>query len=125
MTGCETMQHAITDGVATVGGAAVGAAVDPHHPVQGAAIGAAAGLVAGEGINYLQDKQKAAKYKEGYDKGRSDEVKALYWAKRDVEKAADGAEGLTRKYVEIPVPEHRTADGTVIEGGTRVMEVVE
>lgn len=125
LSGCAAMQHGITDAVGGVGGAAIGAAVDKKNPLVGGVIGAAGGVALGEVVNYLQDKAKKDKYTEGYNKGRSDEVKTLYWAQRDLQKGADDDSQLRRKYVEIPVEEHRTSDGTVIEQHTRVMEVVE
>ena len=51
LAGCEDMSQ--TGGlsqnqlVGTVGGAAIGAVVTPHNPLQGALIGGAVGLVAG------------------------------------------------------------------------------
>ena len=64
-------------------------------------------------------------YQEGYNKGRSDEVKTLYWAQRDLHRATEEDGQLRRKLVEIPVDESRASDGTVIEAHHRVVEVVE
>ena len=124
LTGCEATQHAAIDAGAAGGGAAIGYAVDKKNPY-GAAIGGGAGLLVGEAANYGISSQKKTQYLEGYNKGRSDEVKTLYWAQRDAHRATDEDGQLRRKLVEIPVEEHRASDGTVIEEHTRVVEVVE
>ncbi len=124
LTGCEATQHAAIDTAGAGGGAAIGYAIDKKNPY-GAAIGGAAGLLVGEAANYGISSQKKTQYLEGYNKGRSDEVKTLYWAQRDAHRATEEDGQLRRKLVEIPVEEHRASDGTVIEEHTRVVEVVE
>ena len=124
LTGCEATQHAAIDAGAAGTGAAIGYEVDKKNPY-GAAIGGAAGLLVGEAANYGISAQKKTQYQEGYNKGRSDEVKTLYWAQRDLHRATDEDGQLRRKLVEIPVDESRASDGTVIEAHHRVVEVVE
>ena len=124
LTGCEAAQHTAIDAAGAGGGAAIGYAIDKKNPY-GAAIGGGAGLLVGEAANYGISSQKKTQYLEGYNKGRSDEVKTLYWAQRDAHRATEEDGQLRRKLVEIPVDEHRTSDGTLIEEHTRVVEVVE
>ena len=124
LTGCEATQHAAIDAGAAGTGAAIGYEVDKKNPY-GAAIGGAAGLLVGEAANYGISAQKKMQYQEGYNKGRSDEVKTLYWAQRDLHRATEEDGQLRRKLVEIPVDESRASDGTVIEAHHRVVEVVE
>ena len=124
LAGCEAAQHTAIDAGTAGGGAAIGYAVDRKNPY-GAAIGGGAGLLVGEAANYGISSQKKAQYQEGYNKGRSDEIKTLYWAQRAAHQATEEDGQLRRKLVEIPVDEHRTSDGTVIDEHTREVEVVE
>ena len=89
LTGCEAAQHTAIDAGAAGGGAAIGYAVDKKNPY-GAAIGGAGGLLVGEAVNYGISSQKKTQYQEGYNKGRSDEVKTLYWAQRAAHRADRG-----------------------------------
>ncbi len=124
LTGCEAAQHTAIDAAGAGGGAAIGYAIDKKNPY-GAAIGGGAGLLVGEAANYGISSQKKTQYLEGYNKGRSDEVKTLYWAQRAAHQPTEEDGQLRRKLVEIPVEEHRASDGTLIEEHTRVVEVVE
>ncbi len=45
LAGCDQISQ--PQAIGTLGGAAIGAAVTPHNPLQGALIGSAVGLVAG------------------------------------------------------------------------------
>ena len=117
-----TPGHAITDVALGVGGAGIGYAVDG---AKGAAIGAGAGLLFGEGVNYLSDKKARDAREYGYVLGRSDEVKNLYWAQRNFVRANGGEKALKHKLVEVPIPAHHDSDGQYIEASRRVIEVVE
>ena len=56
--------------------------------------------------------------------GRSDEIKSLYWAQRNmVNKDADSR--LKRKLAEVVVPAHYDSDGQLIETHREVIEVVQ
>ena len=117
-----TPGHAITDVALGAGGAGIGYAVDG---AKGAAIGAGAGLLFGEGINYLSDKKARDAREYGYVLGRSDEVKNLYWAQRNLVWSRDRKAALRRKLIEVPIPAHYDSDGQCIEASRRVIEVVE
>ena len=117
-----TPGHAITDVALGAGGAGIGYAVDG---AKGAAIGAGAGLLFGEGVNYLSDKKARDAREYGYVLGRSDAVKNLYWAQRNFVRSRDGETALKHKLVEVPIPAHYDSDGQYIEASRRVIEVVE
>ena len=86
--------------------------------------GAAAGFAAGAISDAMANKEIQQKYLDGYNKGRSDAIKDLYWLKRDAERPANEA-GVQRRYYEVPVPEHVTTDGVLVEPRKVVIEVVE
>ncbi len=89
--------------------------------ITGAVAGYAAGAIS-DGISKNEIRQK---YLDGYNKGRSDAIKELYWVKRDAERPNGGDSALQRRYYEIPVPEHVTTDGVLVEPRKAVIEVVE
>jgi hypothetical protein len=86
------------------------------------------GFVAGGAVGMIGDsmaqREVRQKYLDGYNKGRSDAIKDLYWLKRDAERPG-GAADLQRRYYEVPVPEHVTTDGVLVEPRKVVIEVVE
>jgi hypothetical protein len=62
--------------------------------------------------------------KAGYVEGRSDEIKNLYWAQRNM--GAKGADPrLKHKLTEIVVPAHYDSDGELIEAHREVIDVVQ
>jgi hypothetical protein len=62
--------------------------------------------------------------KAGYVEGRSDEIKNLYWAQRNMG-AKDTDPRLKHKLTEIVVPAHYDLDGELIEAHREVIEVVQ
>ncbi len=91
---------------------------------QGLVTGAVAGYAAGAITDAMAKKEVRERYLDGYNKGRSDAIKDLYWVKRDAERPnADTA--VQRRYYEVPVPEHVTTDGVLVEPRKVVIEVVE
>lgn len=91
---------------------------------QGLITGAVAGYAAGAITDAMAKNEVRQRYLDGYNKGRSDAIKDLYWVKRDAERPnADSA--VQRRYYEVPVPEHVTTDGVLIEPRKVVIEVVE
>lgn len=125
LTGCSTpnVRRSAVYGTTVVGGAAAGAAIaGKGKEVQGAAIGALGGLLIGGGVNHVMDKETAEAYVDGYEKGRSDTAKTLYWASKSLNTPAD-EQGLKTKLYEMPVPEHVTSDGTIIRPSTVVVEI--
>ncbi|MBK8041118.1 MAG: hypothetical protein IPK22_28885 [Verrucomicrobiaceae bacterium] len=91
---------------------------------QGLVTGAVAGYAAGAITDAMAKKEVRERYLDGYNKGRSDAIKDLYWVKRDAERPnSDSA--VQRRYYEVPVPEHVTTDGVLVEPRKVVIEVVE
>lgn len=91
---------------------------------QGLITGAAAGYAAGAITEAMAKNEARQKYLDGYNKGRSDAIKELYWVKRDAERP--GSDGnVQRRYYEVPVPEHITTDGVLVEPRKVIIEVVE
>lgn len=86
--------------------------------------GAVAGYAAGAISDSMAQNEVRQKYLDGYNKGRSDAIKDLYWLKRDAERPSNG-DGVQRRYYEVPVPEHVTTDGVLVEPRKVVIEVVE
>ena len=86
--------------------------------------GAVAGYAAGAISDSFAKNEVRQKYLDGYNKGRSDAIKELYWVKRDAERPSDDAV-IQRRYYEVPVPEHVTTDGVLVEPKKVVIEVVE
>ena len=86
--------------------------------------GVVAGGLAGAISDGMAKNEVRQKYLDGYNKGRSDAIKELYWVKRDAERPS-GDSGMQRRYYEVPVPEHVTTDGVLVEPRKVVIEVVE
>lgn len=95
--------------------------LDEHS---GLITGAVAGYAAGAISDGIAKNEVRQKYLDGYNKGRSDSIKELYWLKRDAERPGGDA-GVQRRYYEVPVPEHMTTDGVLVEPRKVVIEVVE
>ena len=62
--------------------------------------------------------------KPGYVEGRSDEIKSLYWAQRNLV-SKDAEPQLRHKLAEVVVPAHYDSDGELIEAHREVIEVVQ
>lgn len=90
----------------------------------GLVTGAVAGYAAGAISDGMAKNEIRQKYLDGYNKGRSDAIKELYWVKRDAERPKDDS-SVQRRYYEVPVPEHVTTDGVLVEPRKVVIEVVE
>lgn len=86
--------------------------------------GAVAGYAAGAISDNMAKNEIRQKYLDGYNKGRSDAIKELYWVKRDAERPREDS-NLQHRYYEVPVPEHVTTDGVLVEPRKAVIEVVE
>jgi hypothetical protein len=60
----------------------------------------------------------------GYVEGRSDEIKNLYWAQRNLVNKETESQ-LKRKLAEVVVRAHYDSDGQLIEAHREVIEVVQ
>ena len=106
LTGCEATQHAAIDAGAAGTGAAIGYEVDRKSPVRSGHRWRGVVCWWAKPSNYgISSNRRKTQYQEGYNKGRSDEVKTLYWAQRDLHRATEEDGQLRRKLVEIPVDE--------------------
>lgn len=121
---CGGMQGPMTTAATTGAGAAIGNSLD-NGGVGGTVLGAVAGYAGGVALEKAAKKSEAAHYATGYDKGRSDSTKLLYWAQRDAHARKAGESNLEKRFYEIPVPAHITGDGVLVEPHNRVVEVVE
>lgn len=121
---CAGMEEPLTGAAFIGGGAALGNELDDGG-IGGTAIGAVAGYAANEVFKASSEKSRKQQYVSGYDKGRSDATKMLYWAQRDTHRRALGESTLEKRFYEIPVAAHMTRDGVLIEPHSRVVEVVE
>jgi hypothetical protein len=110
-----------TTAVTTAGGAYIGAK-EGDGKAHKAALGAAVGFVAGEAVNYFNNKAQRDAFTSGYEKGQSDAVKQQYWIARDNQRPKSD-DGYEESYYEIPVPPSDRA-GVHREPTTRVIRVV-
>jgi hypothetical protein len=123
-TGAETAggtRDLATTAVTTATGAYVGAKEGNGKP-RNAAVGAAAGFVAGETINYFNNKAQREAYLAGYEKGQSNAVKQQYWIGRENQRAKND-DGFEEALYEIEVPQ-TDRDGVRREPTKRVIRVV-
>ena len=124
---CTGLPDAATNTITGATGAYIGHEITDGEPL-GAVVGAAGGVVAGTLVNSSRKRAEEKAYVSGYDKGRSDEVKRLYWLQKRMHEGDDygvGGSSLTPSFYEVPVPEHVNSDGTIIEAHTQVIEVLE
>ena len=102
LSGCAGTRRIATDTAGAGLGALVGNKLGKGKPLATVA-GAAAGVLAGEALNYVTDAHTKATYEEGFDKGRSDAAKQQY---------------------EIPFPEQKV-DGVLLNPTTKVLRIGE
>ena len=128
---CSSVPEAATNALLGGAGAYIGHEMTGGEP-EGALLGSLAGVAAGALVNDARERGEEKSYHNGYDKGRSDEVKRLYWVQKSLHRGDQfgmdygvGSNALTPSYYEIPVPEHVSSDGTIIEPHTEVIEVLE
>ena len=124
LSGCQSLPEQITPAITGATGALIGHEISDGDPI-GVAVGAAAGVASGTAINYWKQNSESKAYSSGYTKGRSDEVKRLYWISKRLHEGDESDGPFHRGYYEIPVPEHVAADGTLIEEHTQIVEVIE
>jgi len=111
----------VTTGTTTAAGAYIGA-TEGNGEAKNAAIGAAAGFVVGETINYLNNKAQRDAYLAGYEKGQSNAVKQQYWIARENQRIRTD-DGYEETLYEIDVPQS-DRDGVRREPTKRAIRVV-
>ncbi|MFT3868415.1 MAG: YMGG-like glycine zipper-containing protein [Nibricoccus sp.] len=110
-----------TTAATTAAGGYIGAN-NSNYKAKGAAIGAAAGFVVGETINYFNNKAQKEAFLAGYEKGQSNAVKQQYWIARDNQRPRTD-DGYEETLYEITVPPSER-DGVRREATKRVIRVV-
>ncbi len=129
MSGCATAgadsagrtRNFATTGATTAAGAYIGAKAGDGS-AKSAAVGAAAGFVAGETINYFNNKAQREAFLAGYEKGQSNAAKQQYWIARDNQRPSLD-DNYEEAYYEITVPQS-DRDGVRREPTKRVIRVV-
>ncbi len=110
-----------TTATTTAAGAYVGAK-EGDGKAKNAAVGAALGFVAGETINYFNNKAQREAFLAGYEKGQSNAVKQQYWIARENQRPSLD-DDYEEAYYEITVPPSER-DGVRREPTKRVIRVV-
>ena len=110
-----------TTAATTAAGAYIGAK-EGSGRAKNAAVGAAVGFIAGETVNYFNNKAQREAFLAGYEKGQSNAVKQQYWIARDTQRPALD-ENYGESYYEIAVPQN-DRDGVRREPTKRVIRVV-
>ena len=129
MSGCATAgadsagstRNFATTGATTAAGAYIGAK-SGNGSAKSAAVGAAVGFVAGETINYFNNKAQREAFVAGYEKGQSNAAKQQYWIARDNQRPSLD-DNYEEAYYEITVPQN-DRDGVRREPTKRVIRVV-
>ena len=130
LSSCSSLPDVATSALTSGTGAYLGHELTDGKP-EGALLGAVSGVAAGALFNHSREKGKEKAYSSGYDKGRSDEVKRLYWVQKSLHREDEfgmgfgTGSGLMPSLFEMPVPEHLASDGTIIEPHTQIIEVLE
>ena len=129
LASCSSLPDAATNAFMGGTGAYIWHEITDGEP-EGALLGAVAGVATGAVINKVRERGEEKAYASGYDKGRSDEVKRLYWVQKSLHRGDEFSTGfggtfLTPTFYEIPVPEHVASDGTIIEAHSQVIEILE
>jgi uncharacterized protein YceK len=129
MSGCATAgadsagrtRDFATTAATTAAGAYVGAK-EGNGKAKNAAVGAAVGFVAGETINFFNNKAQREAFLAGYEKGQSNAVKQQYWIARDNQRPTLD-ENYEEAYYEIDIPQG-DREGVRREATKRVIRVV-
>jgi type IV pilus biogenesis protein CpaD/CtpE len=124
ITGCAGTTRMVTDTAAASVGAFAANKLGNGNPLI-TAVGAGAGVLLGETLNYANDNHAKKAFAEGFDRGRSDAVKQQYWVMVNQQKAAEGHEFDEHiSLYEIPVPEQQI-DGVILKPTTKILRIEE
>ena len=122
LTGCAGTTRVMTDTIAAGVGAYAANKLSNGNPYITAA-GGAAGVLAGEALNFAGDSSAKKAFAKGFDKGRSDAVKQQYWVMVNQQKTAEGSDQHISLY-DIPVPEQQI-DGVILKPTTKILRIEE
>jgi hypothetical protein len=127
LAGCTTsgLQQAAIVGGGAAGGAAIGNSLGQGQKNQAlyAAGGGAAGAAVGAFVAGPNKSYGDKRYQEGYDQAQSNDVKALYWMKQDLEKGNQD-QGGRQVYYALP-SQDSAPDGTKYVPHQVVVPIVE
>jgi hypothetical protein len=111
LSGCAGSQRLLTGTIGGGLGALAGHSLGDRKPVA-TAIGAGAGVLASEALQFVADHKTRDAFNAGFDKGRSDTAKNQYWIMVNHQKSAIGdGTGEAFSVHEINLPE-RFEDGS-------------
>ncbi len=86
-TGCSSLEHPLTTAGFAGGGALLANQLSKGNPAATVA-GAAGGALLAEGWTAWRTQKERDAYQQGFQKGRSDGVKQLYWNLQDAQRPA-------------------------------------
>lgn len=121
LSGCGSLERPVTDAALGAGGAYLGNSLS-HGNALATAGGAAGGVLLGEGYHALKVHGQEKAKTEGYNLGRSDGVKQLYWDLQRQQRQPAPTE--TYRLYEVTIPEH-WEDGVLIKPSTHVLRINE
>ena len=78
LAGCANLERPVTDMALGAGGGLLASELSNGDPAITAA-GAVGGVVLGEGLHALRTTQQQKAFGDGYNRGRADGVKSIYW----------------------------------------------
>jgi hypothetical protein len=105
LSGCAQLARPLTGAALAAGGALAGHKLSNGDPLATTG-GAAAGVLVSEGIHAWKNRCEQRAYTQGFQKGRSDGVKQLYW---NLQAEQRNPPGPARAF-EVRVPAHRDGD---------------
>lgn len=121
LCGCAGLQRPFTDAALGAGGAFAGDKLSGGNPAAIAG-GAAGGVLLGEGVHALTSRSEKTAYTDGFNQGRSDGVKRLYWNLQDQQRTKDSAGSF--RLLEVDIPEH-WEDGVLVKPTKRIIRIQE
>ena len=107
LTGCAQLGRPLSDAMFGAGGGILGHKLSNGDPIATAG-GVTGGVLLSEGIHAWKTKSEQKAYAQGFQKGRSDGVKQIYWNLQAQHRNPLGP----HHHFEVVVPEHR--DGGVL-----------
>lgn len=121
LAGCSGLRRTATDAAFGAAGGFIGSELSGGNPAA-AAGGAVAGIALGEGVHALQRKSERESYNQGYERGRGETAKTLYWNLADQQRNPRTTESF--RLYEVTIPEH-VEDGVVVKPSTRIIRIQE
>ena len=122
LCGCGSLQRPLADAALGAGGGFLGGKLSGGNPAAIAG-GAAGGVLLSEGFQALKSHDQQKAYTNGYNLGRSDGVKTLYWNIQEKQRERQDSTSSVRLY-EVTIPEHYE-DGLLVQPSKRVLRIAE